>query len=77
MLTLIVSLLVASSGGRTISTANEQRADGEKLLRALKEAWTDHILCMNMTTDVLMYMDRVYCKGTFSPSTLSSYRSQC
>ena len=53
-----------SEGGKTICTPNEKRADGEKLLGALKEAWQDHKLCMNMTTDVLMYMDRVYCKGT-------------
>lgn len=50
------SLLLASTGGSTITTANEKRAAGEKLLRALKQAWEDHNLCMNMTTDVLMYM---------------------
>ena len=48
--------LTLGSGGQTISTANEKRSDGEKLLRALKSAWEDHNLCMNMTTDVLMYM---------------------
>jgi cullin 3 len=35
---------------------HEKRVAGEKFLRALKEAWEDHNLCMNMTTDVLMYM---------------------
>lgn len=44
----------------------ERRADGEKFLRALKDAWEDHHLCMGMTTDVLMYMDRVYCRGKYS-----------
>lgn len=34
----------------------EKRLAGEKLLRSLKLAWEDHNLCMNMTTDVLMYM---------------------
>lgn len=54
------SLLVATgSGGQTIATANEKRADGEKLLKALKGAWEDHNLCMSMTTDVLMYMVRL------------------
>ncbi|KAH8705529.1 putative SCF ubiquitin ligase subunit CulC [Talaromyces proteolyticus] len=38
--------------------ANERRAAGEKLLKAIKEAWEDHQLCMGMITDVLMYMDR-------------------
>ena len=50
------TLLIATSGTQAITTANEKRAAGEKLLRALKEAWEDHNLCMNMTTDVLMYM---------------------
>lgn len=47
------TLLLASSAGTTV---NEKRVAGEKLLRALKQAWEDHNLCMNMTTDVLMYM---------------------
>ena len=34
----------------------ENSAIGEKLLKVLKNAWEDHILCMNMTTDVLMYL---------------------
>lgn len=55
--------MMSASGGRTTISVNEKRADGEKLLKTLKDAWTDHNLCMNMTTDVLMYMDRVYCKG--------------
>ena len=50
------TLLLATSGNQTIATANEKRVAGEKLLRALKQAWEDHNLCMNMTTDVLMYM---------------------
>lgn len=47
---------LTGSGGQTIASANEKRSDGEKLLKALKDAWEDHNLCMNMTTDVLMYM---------------------
>ena len=50
------TLLLATSGTQIIGTANEKRVAGEKLLRALKQAWEDHNLCMNMTTDVLMYM---------------------
>ena len=54
------SLFAVATGseGQTIATANEKRSDGEKLLKALKTAWEDHNLCMNMTTDVLMYMVR-------------------
>ena len=50
------TLLLATPGTRNIATANEKKVAGEKLLRALKQAWEDHNLCMNMTTDVLMYM---------------------
>ena len=50
------TLLLATSGTRITGTANEKRVAGERLLRALKQAWEDHNLCMNMTTDVLMYM---------------------
>ena len=48
------SLLAAYNGAQL--TVNEKRVAGEKLLRSLKSAWEDHNLCMNMTTDVLMYM---------------------
>ena len=53
---LSTSLLVGSIGATAITTVNEKRVAGEKLLKALKQAWEDHNLCMNMTTDVLMYM---------------------
>lgn len=52
------SLIFAVTGGQTIITDNERTAAGDKLLGALKEAWEDHNICMNMTTDVLMYMVR-------------------
>ncbi|KAI4155598.1 MAG: hypothetical protein LQ340_000891 [Diploschistes diacapsis] len=55
------SLIAQSVGTATAESAHEARAAGEKLMKALKEAWEDHLLCMSMTTDVLMYMDRVYC----------------
>ena len=50
------TILPTTSGSSAITTANEKRAVGDKLLHALKQAWEDHNLCMNMTTDVLMYM---------------------
>jgi cullin 3 len=52
------SLMFAATGAQTVITVNEKKAAGDKLLGALKEAWEDHNLCMNMTTDVLMYMVR-------------------
>lgn len=55
---LSTALLVENVGSSSINTANERRAAGEKMLVALKRAWEDHNLCMNMTSDILMYMVR-------------------
>lgn len=60
------TILLASSASTTV---NEKRAAGEKLLAALKQAWEDHNLCMNMTTDVLMYM-----VSTMAPAVLSNFQ---
>ncbi|KAI4216881.1 MAG: hypothetical protein LQ351_000830 [Letrouitia transgressa] len=57
-------------------TSNERRLAGEKLLRSLKQAWEDHNLCMNMTTDVLMYMDRVYCHDNRKQSIFNAAMGQ-
>ncbi|KAL8823898.1 MAG: hypothetical protein Q9170_008294 [Blastenia crenularia] len=67
--------LLAGQDGTQLS-ANERRAAGEKLLNSLKLAWEDHNLCMNMTTDVLMYMDRVYCSDNRKPSIFTASMGQ-
>lgn len=36
--------------------SNERKAAAEKFLGTMKEVWDDHLLCMSMMTDVLMYM---------------------
>lgn len=54
LLTAVASSLSDTSGDG--SNLVEKRAAGERLMGALKQAWEDHILCMNMTTDVLMYL---------------------
>ena len=60
---LITSNLVnITLGGVSGTTANERRVTGEEFLKGLKASWEDHNIVMNMTTDVLMYMDRVYCQ---------------
>ncbi|KAI9754123.1 MAG: thiamine metabolism- protein [Chaenotheca gracillima] len=69
--TISSSLLGVAAGSSTM-TANEKRASGEKFLKGLKQAWEDHILSMNMTTDVLMYMDRVYCVDQRQPSIFTT-----
>ncbi|KAK7202616.1 Cullin [Myxozyma melibiosi] len=40
----------------------DQREAGIRFLKAVKVQWDDHCLCMRMISDILMYMDRVYCK---------------
>jgi cullin 3 len=49
-------LLLGASGEQVGGQAHLQRADGERFLRVLKDAYADHQICMNMITDVLMYM---------------------
>lgn len=59
---LITSNLInITMGGVAGITPNERRLTGEEFLKGLKASWEDHQTVMNMTTDVLMYMDRVYC----------------
>ncbi|KAK9457370.1 Cullin [Dipodascopsis uninucleata] len=41
---------------------SDTRESGIKFLKAVKSQWDDHCLCMRMISDILMYMDRVYCK---------------
>ncbi|KAI9889345.1 MAG: Cullin-3 [Vezdaea aestivalis] len=53
--------------GTLSGNPNERRVASERLMKALKDAWEDHNLCMSMTTDVLMYMDRIYCKSKELP----------
>jgi cullin 3 len=57
VLSMISAALVADiSGAATSENVNIRRTEGEKLLKALRQSWEDYILCMSMTTDVLMYM---------------------
>lgn len=49
-------LLTGEPGGRTLATAAEKKAAGDRFLGGLKQAWEDHQVCMGMLTDVLMYM---------------------
>lgn len=60
---VLPSLIGTSVAGGPLSTANERRAAGEKLLKGLKEAWEDHQLVMNMATDVFMYLVSINLRG--------------
>jgi cullin 3 len=57
------------------ATAPERREAGTRFLAALKSSWQDHQTSMSMLTDVLMYMDRVYCADTRQPSIFSKAMS--
>jgi cullin 3 len=50
------ALTLGATGGQVGGQGHQRRADGERLLKVLKDAYGDHQLCMNMITDVLMYM---------------------
>lgn len=66
------NLLNITLGGVSAATANERRLTGEEFLAGLKASWEDHNIVMNMTTDVLMYMDRVYCADNRKPSIFTT-----
>lgn len=66
--TLTPPLMLADGAGKPLSTTHERREAGEKFLKSLKQAWEEHKVCMSMLTDVLMYMDRVYCTDHRQPS---------
>ena len=53
-------LTLGATGGQLGGQGHQRRADGERFLRVLKDAYGDHQLCMNMITDVLMYMVRLF-----------------
>lgn len=66
---LVSSSLVADlKAGSGNTTANERRVGGERFLKGIREEWQDYQLCMSMLTDVLMYMERVYCTDNRQPS---------
>ncbi|RDL34783.1 Cullin-domain-containing protein [Venustampulla echinocandica] len=70
---ITTNLLNITLGGVTgTTTANERRLTGEEFLKGLKASWEDHITVMNMTTDILMYMDRVYCSDNRKASIFTT-----
>lgn len=54
--TVTPAVLVGASGQSTDLQANERRLAGERFMISLKDAFQDQHMCMNMITDVLMYM---------------------
>jgi cullin 3 len=54
LVTPVLILSALGEAGETQST--DRRVAGERFLGALTDAFADHQICMNMITDVLMYM---------------------
>ena len=55
----VTPILISKAMGEQLAgQTQERRADGERFLRVVKEVYLDHHICMNMITDVLMYMVR-------------------
>lgn len=63
------SIILGAAGESFAGQSTERRIAGERFMRQLKDAYSDHHLCMGMITDVLMYMVRT------APSP--KVRSQC
>ncbi|PNY27280.1 Cullin-3 [Tolypocladium capitatum] len=57
---LVTKGLISIGIGQSSSSANERRQTGEKFLRGVRDTWEDHNMSMNMTADILMYLDRGY-----------------
>lgn len=58
---LVTKSLINIGVDRTAATSvNERRQTGEKFLKGVRDTWQDHNMSMNMTADILMYLDRGY-----------------
>ncbi|PSK46386.1 Cullin-3 [Elsinoe australis] len=62
--------------GSDFSSSTPQRREAEeRFLKELRQVWQDHQISMSMLTDVMMYMDRVYCADTRRPSIFAKAMS--
>ncbi|RPA85288.1 Cullin-domain-containing protein [Ascobolus immersus RN42] len=59
---------VSGNGLFSGSAELERREAGTRFLIGLKRAWENHLVCLRMINDVLMYMDRSYCSDKDIPS---------
>ncbi|WPH00572.1 Cullin-domain-containing protein [Acrodontium crateriforme] len=73
--TLSAPLMLSHGSGNTLTTASERLSAGNKFLKELQQSWDDHQVSMGMLTDVLMYMDRVYCADHRQPSIFAKSMS--
>ncbi|KFH48057.1 Cullin-3-B-like protein [Hapsidospora chrysogenum ATCC 11550] len=77
---LVTKSLVNIGDDRSAATSvNERRQTGEKFLKGLRDTWEDHNISMNMTADILMYMDRGFTqanpnRGSIFSTTIALFR---
>ncbi|TGZ78661.1 Cullin-domain-containing protein [Ascodesmis nigricans] len=66
---LVPSVMVTGNTALGNTAAIERRLGGTRFLEGLQGVWQDHQLCMGMITDVLMYLNRIYCLDRGLPTT--------
>ncbi|KAK7964242.1 hypothetical protein PG988_011216 [Apiospora saccharicola] len=54
------------------SSVIERRSMGERFLKGIREAWEEHNTSMNMTADILMYLDRGFTQGQNRPTIFAA-----
>ncbi|CAH0049787.1 unnamed protein product [Clonostachys solani] len=69
---LVTTSLVNISTDNTVTSVNERRQTGEKFLKGLRDTWEDHNMSMNMTADILMYLDRGFAHNDPSRASIFS-----
>ncbi|KAK2775148.1 cullulin 3 [Colletotrichum kahawae] len=57
---LVTANLVSAAMGGSATSVNERRKMGEYFLKGVRASWDHHNTSMNMTADILMYLDRGY-----------------
>ncbi|KAF2227861.1 Cullin [Elsinoe ampelina] len=62
-------------GANPSSSVTQRRESEQRFLKELRQVWQDHQVSMSMLTDVMMYMDRVYCADNRRPSIFSKAMS--
>ncbi|KAI5778569.1 Cullin [Geopyxis carbonaria] len=69
---LVPSVIITGNAVLGNRASAERRSGGNRFLEHLKAVWEDHQLCMSMITDVLMYMNRIYCADHKLPTTYAT-----
>jgi cullin 3 len=73
-----LSPALLTSPAMSTTPVSERRDLGEKFMLRLRAVWIEHVLCMGMIADTLMYLDRVYCtdkhQQAILPATLMLFR---